>query len=106
MGITMKAITIKLPDALKVRLEAEAEKRKVPLSQVVREAAESYVVGSPVQKKLTAYDLIKDLCGSVKDAPPNLATDPKYMEGFGRDSMGDYRYCAARRSPRRKRSAS
>ena len=101
----MKPITVKLPHALRVKLEAEAEKRRVPLSQVVREAAETYLAGSAVQKKLTAYDLVKDLSGIVTDAPPNLATDPRYMEGFGRDSMGDYRHRPARGASRRKRAA-
>lgn len=31
------------------------------------------------------YDSMKDIIGIVKDAPRDLSTNPKYMEGFGRD---------------------
>jgi hypothetical protein len=30
------------------------------------------------------YDLARDLAGSVKGLPRDLATNPKYLEGFGR----------------------
>ncbi len=35
----------------------------------------------------SAYDLAKQMgiIGMIKDAPSDLATNPKYMEGFGRD---------------------
>ena len=29
-------------------------------------------------------EMVKDLVGSVEDAPPDLSTNPKYLEGFGR----------------------
>jgi predicted DNA-binding protein len=45
--MTMKTISVKLPDALRVRLEAEAARRGVSLGAVVREAAETYVVRAP-----------------------------------------------------------
>jgi hypothetical protein len=32
---------------------------------------------------VSAYELAKDWCGIVKNAPSNLATNPKYMESFG-----------------------
>jgi len=88
----MKAITVKLPDELRVRLQAEADKRGVSLGHVVREAAETYVVASPAQKRLSAYDLSKDLCGSLDGGPGDLSTNPKYLEDLGLDSMGDSRY--------------
>ncbi len=100
----MKTISVKLPDALRVRLEAEAARRGVSLGAVVREAAETYVVKSPEQKKLTLYELTKDLCGMYKDGPGDLSTNPKYLEGLGLDSMGDYRHRPARRVSRGKRA--
>ena len=30
------------------------------------------------------FDLARDLAGSVKGLPQDLATNPKYMDGFGR----------------------
>lgn len=88
----MKAITVKLPDALRVRLQAEAARRGVSLGAVVREAAETYVVEAPTRKRLTAYDLSKDLCGSLRGGPGDLSTNPKYLEELGLDSMGDYQH--------------
>ena len=88
----MKAITVKIPDALRVRLEAEAARRGISVGAVVREAAETYVTEAPAQKKLSAYELTKDLCGIFTDGPGDLSTNPKYLEDFGLDSMGDNRY--------------
>jgi len=34
--------------------------------------------------KATCYDLARDLAGSVKWLPRDLATNPKYLNGFGR----------------------
>jgi hypothetical protein len=31
----------------------------------------------------SCYDLARDLAGSVKGLPRDLASNPKYMEGFG-----------------------
>jgi hypothetical protein len=99
--MTMKTISVKLPDALRVRLEAEAARRGLSLGAVVREAAETYVVKSPTQKKLTLYERSKDLCGCIKGGPGDLSTNPKYLEDMGLDSMGDNRYRAARRVSKR-----
>ena len=32
----------------------------------------------------SVHDLMQDSCGIVKDAPADYATNPKYMEEFGR----------------------
>jgi hypothetical protein len=37
----------------------------------------------PVGGKATCYDLASDLAGSLKGLPRDLATNPKYLEGFG-----------------------
>lgn len=98
----MKAITVKLPDALKVRLEAEATRRGTSVGAVVREAAQTYVVKSPARRKLSLYDLTKDLCGSLKGGPGDLSTNPEHLEDLGVDSMGDHRHRAARRVSERR----
>lgn len=38
----------------------------------------------PGKGEVTCYDLASDLAGSVKGLPRDLATNPKYLEGFGR----------------------
>ncbi len=39
-------------------------------------------------KVRTLYDALqaRGLIGCLTDAPPDLSTNPKYMEGFGRDA--------------------
>jgi hypothetical protein len=34
---------------------------------------------------VSAFDVMHDGAGLVKSEPPDLATNPAYMEGFGRD---------------------
>lgn len=48
------------------------------LTQTTTKQAQSNV---PVS--VSAYDLAKDLAGCVEGGPTDLATNPKYMEGFG-----------------------
>lgn len=35
--------------------------------------------------------IVDKYIGCIKDAPPDLSTNPKYMEGFGRKKASDYR---------------
>ncbi len=37
----------------------------------------------------SVHDLMKDCCGMFDSGAGDLSTNPKHMEGFGRDSMGD-----------------
>ena len=77
-------ITVRIPAALGKKL-----KRKVSLSgqsesEVVREALENHLQNSPGE---SAYDILMRLgiIGSAKGAPPDLSTNKKYFEGFGKD---------------------
>ena len=38
----------------------------------------------PTRSLLDAFNA-RGLIGSIKDTPPDWSTNPKYMEGFGRD---------------------
>lgn len=78
---TMTTITCKIPDTISAHLEALARQRRVPKSQIVREAlAASFRKSKP---KVSAFDLIKDACGIVKGGPKDYASNPKHMKGFG-----------------------
>jgi predicted DNA-binding protein len=78
----MVTISLKVPDELARRIEAEARSRHISKSAVVRECLErSLETSGKVQPSF--YDLAKDLCGTVKSGVPDLATNPKYLEGFG-----------------------
>jgi predicted DNA-binding protein len=78
----MKTISLKLPDHLAISLERSAKREKRGKSEIVRAALEQYLRGSNVSKPMSFYDLAGDLIGKF-EGPEDLATNPKYMEGFG-----------------------
>ena len=65
-------------------LEKESRNRRTTKSSLVREALEKTLTARPANGEATCYDLARDLAGSLKGLPRDLATNPKYMEGFGR----------------------
>ena len=79
----MTTITCKLPEKLAAQLDALARTERRSKSALVREALEDRLKGKRRRGQVMAYDLVKHLCGSIKDGPSDLATNPKYMEGFG-----------------------
>jgi hypothetical protein len=78
----MKTVTFKLPEKLDAELEATARAEGVSKSQIMRKAIEDRIGRKPNKKAPRAYDLAKDLCGSLK-GPGDLSTNPKHMKGFG-----------------------
>ena len=79
----MKAISLKLPDTLHARLERLAKTRKQTKSDLVREALEQMLNGTPPAKPVSALELTSDLAGCL-EGPGDLSTNAKYMEGYGR----------------------
>jgi len=79
----MQTISLKLPDDLLADLEQEARTRRVTKSVLVRESLEAALRGRPRRGAGSCYDLARDLAGSVKGLPRDLAYNPKYMDGFG-----------------------
>ena len=83
----MKTMTIKVPEALEERVTYEAQRQGISKSSLVREALVSYL-GAEEEKPQSALDLIRDLVGTADDAPADLATNPRYLDDLGGDSMG------------------
>lgn len=77
----MATITCKIPDLWDAQLEAEAARRALTKSDLVREALQQALAA---QKPATAFQRIQNLCGIIKDGPADLSTNPKYMEDFGK----------------------
>ncbi len=78
----MTTITCKIPDQLSAHLNAVARQRRVPKSQIVREAlAASFRKGK--NTKVSAFDLMKDACGIVKGGPKDYASSGRHLKGFG-----------------------
>jgi len=79
----MKNLSLKLPDALDVRLRAVARKRRTSKSDVVRDALESYFGGRSGAAPHSVLDLAGDLVGCL-EGPGDLSYNKKYMRGFGK----------------------
>jgi hypothetical protein len=78
----MTTMTVKMPERLSVRLRDEAAGLGMNCSQFIRKAVEDLLAGADRPAKGTCLSLARDLAGCV-DGPRDLATNPKYMEGFG-----------------------
>ena len=85
--------TIDIPDELFRRAKSEAALRGRKLKDLVEEglrlvlAAPPTLGGEtprPAPKKVTAHDLLKDLIFEDDDSPPDLSTNKKYFDDFGR----------------------
>ena len=79
----MRTISLKLPEDLLAQLNSEAKARRVTKSWLVRESLEKALRKEPPAGAVSCYDLARDLAGSLKGLPEDLAENPEYMEGFG-----------------------
>jgi len=80
----MKTLSLKIPEKLDRRLAHEVARRHVPKSVLVREAIELHLAGESAGGKQPSFlDLAGDLLGT-RSGPGDLATNPKYMKGFGK----------------------
>jgi hypothetical protein len=90
----MTTISLKLPERLLARLERASRARRTTKSSVVRECLEKQLPdqrppvdlpelppGESVYDK--ALPILKKAWARNRKLPRDLATNPKYMEGFG-----------------------
>jgi len=80
----MTTISLKLPEALVARLEAEARSRQKSKSAIIRDYLEQGLNGVQRGKRPSFYERVQDLCGVGHSGVPDLATNPKHMEGIGK----------------------
>jgi len=78
----IQTISLKLPDDLLAELERVARTRRTTKSVVVRECLEA-ALRRRLRRAASCYDQARDLAGTVKGLPRDLAHNPKYMEGLG-----------------------
>ena len=76
----MPTVTVKMNDAQFAALAREARERGTSKAGLLREA---FLKKHQKPTGDSAYDLIADLVGSVQ-GPADLATNPKYLKGYGR----------------------
>ena len=83
--LSMKTLTVRLPEPLVADIEAESRGRKISKSDVVRERLQ-LVTGSK-RRRPAALDAIADLIGSVDGIPADLSAQKRrYLRstGYGR----------------------
>lgn len=86
--------TVEIPDKLFRKVKATAALRGKRIKDLVEEGL-LLALESPQLRKsgkaqpLTAYDLLQESIGIVDSGLPDLASNPKHLEGLGRDSMGN-----------------
>ena len=88
----MTTLTLKIPESMAAELEAKAKCLSTSKSEVTRNALDKYLHDSPKGGGQSAYDVAMALgvIGAIKDGPSDLATNKKYLEGFGRDKSHSY----------------
>jgi hypothetical protein len=82
--------TVELPDDLFRRAKAVAALRGRKFKDLVEEGLRR-VLESPEDESDNEVrrDLLRQYCGIVDSGVTDLSTNPKYMEGFGRDNRRD-----------------
>jgi len=79
----MKTVAIKLPEDLLARIGDAAAESGETRSAVMRNALQRYFSEEKNQNARSCLDLARDLAGSLA-GPPDLSTNPEYMDGYGR----------------------
>jgi predicted DNA-binding protein len=80
----MSVLTMKVSPALAARLEKVSARRRVPKSQIIREALEKALMKAESDNNISAYDLMKDGFGIVRSGTKDLASNRQHMKGYGK----------------------
>lgn len=80
-----RQVSIRLPAALLAKIDARARRIRRRRSDVIRGALIRFFELPPALSEGRPFDRVRDLIGSVKGAPRDLSTNPKYMNDLGRD---------------------
>jgi predicted DNA-binding protein len=79
--VSMRTVTVKLPDILARRLGQAVARRRATQSQVIREALEAHLTAVSVGSWL---DLVGDLAGSLRGGVRDLSSNKRHLKDFGR----------------------
>jgi hypothetical protein len=78
-GPSGKYVTIYLDKALYRQFLREALARKLTVGKIIKEK-----LLEREKARISIYERVKHLVGAI-DGPPDLSTNPKYLQGFGED---------------------
>ena len=79
----MKTLSVKVPEALDIKLTAVAARRGESKSSLIRAALDQIVKSNEAVTPNSCLDLAKDLIGSV-EGPSDLSYNKKHLKGYGR----------------------
>lgn len=82
MALLTAVLTLKLPGPVAARLRLLARRTGKPQSQILREGLEWRLRLEGRAASESALERAGDLVGSL-EGPRDLATNPKYLRGFG-----------------------
>jgi hypothetical protein len=77
----MKTISFKVDEGLFHWLAGEARRLRRRKSELVRQVIDEWRRNGV---KGSIHERMKDACGSIKGAPKDFASNPKYLKGLGR----------------------
>jgi len=83
----MAVISLKLTEALDAQLTAQAQRRRLSKSELVRRALTAFLQASEqavhCPQPQSAADHLADLVGCCVDGPPDLSSNPVHLSDFG-----------------------
>ncbi len=78
----MKTISLKVPEQLDRRIRAVARARRVSASHLIRNVLEQGLPATDPESE-SAFDRMSDGFGILSSGVPDLATDPRHLDGLG-----------------------
>jgi hypothetical protein len=79
----MKTLSVKVPEALDLKLTAVAARRRESKSVLIRAALDHIVKSNEAVTPNSCLDLAKDLIGTV-EGPSDLSYNKKHLTRYGR----------------------
>ncbi len=74
-------ISLKVPASVGAKLQSVAASKRISKSEYVRFTLISAL--NAEEEKPSAFELLHDLAGSVASGKKDIATNPKYLKGYG-----------------------
>jgi hypothetical protein len=79
----MRIISVKLPEELDAALAAEGARRGATKSRIVRDILRQHLRGTRRPRAGSFLAQARDLAGALRGGPKDLASNRKYLEGYG-----------------------
>jgi hypothetical protein len=79
----MVTVTVKLSSDLAAKVAAEARRKRVSKSAIIRDSLEGRFRGKRKNARPTVGELTGHLIGKAEGGPTDLSTNKKHMAGFG-----------------------